>query len=98
MDERPVEELIGWHMWRTGGPEWTDSDGGRHYRAEVDDMLEWLRANDIDVWMQAEDWDCSYTITHVPVRISTQVTEFEAPTMRQALEAVVRAVAPEVTP
>ena len=94
MSERPVEELIGWDMWRTGAPEWIDSNGVRHYYAEVDDMLEWLRLGGFHV--QPGDYD--FDLVDTPVRLlcvdAVRGSAFiDGDTMRQALEAVVRAVA-----
>jgi len=94
MSERPVEELIGWHMWRTGGPEWIDSNGRRHYYAEVDDMLAWLRLAGCSVLPGDYDFDLAASpVRLLCVDVVRGSAFIDGDTMRQALEAVVRAVA-----
>ena len=108
MDERPVEELIGWEpqlssfydeelMTRTELHSGWFVDGGAgftRHRAEVDDMLEWLRLGGFHV--QPGDYD--FDLVDTPVRLlcvdAVRGSAFiDGDTMRQALEAVVRAVA-----
>jgi len=115
MDERPVEELIGWEpqlssfydeelTTRTELHSGWFVDGGAgftRHRAEVDDMLEWLTGSwpglDIEIYQDGrtvfDGWNVIVSITDHEA-LSIMANEC-AKTLRQALEAVVRAVAPD---
>lgn len=102
---QPVEKLIGWtnhpHEWGDDGERWTDENGNDHgYRAEVDDLLAWLRTLDggdggsvsIQSHHSRREW------FHVMVwcwRNSSSSIHFEGASVRDALVSAVREVSDE---
>ena len=110
MTERNVAELIGWKyrgLDEWGGLPWYECDGKQvqpSTEPTADDLLAWLR--DQDVWVRPHSDD----LTDVPVRLSVyralwpehqdhSIDEtVSAPTLLAALEAAVRAVAGQEGP
>lgn len=89
----PIEELIGWtYAGGYGAAVWWDTPNGRVSRYEgptVDDLTNWLRQRcpTITIDLDVNDW--SLYVFQQPGRHDHHVS---APTIRDALEAAVRAV------
>jgi hypothetical protein len=100
MTERTIAELIGWERADDNdvAPTWWDAAGYLHDRWTTDDLLAWLREQDVYLRPYTDD------LTDVPVRLGVGRYSFatldmavdeavSAPTLLAALEAAVRAVA-----
>ena len=113
MTERSIAELIGWELVGEGGGMFPISTWRVGRLAEdvirtlddvpytPDDLLAWLRGQDVAVWPGQTPYDDSCALTDSPLFLCVKRADDDtlcmdpAPTLLAALEAAVRAVAEE---